>query len=338
MNFSTNQVRQMYVGTFDEIGSGNDLGQAITNGTANQYFVKTWDDKDHRYHDGMSHQSFEIIGTNVHGTPIHSDIVLGHNIRSMRLSSTTDLATKACAIQLSKNATVTLHAGDNVYVNFTFPAYISLTPEEDMTKTVVFTLQNPTNFATELAKAINLAFQSNYNTTNSLVTATVSGANVIVKANVPTKRYRRGLFELTANNFIVNNLTFEDMSDPTLSSLPLENNSRIKTWGVATDVTSTAGNTIPGGYKLADLEYFCMGERGDVYRGIGWPNNIETKYVIDPTNNYDIVDIHYFYQGEGINDDKSEKVMTLVCPSGAGEDLMLLLLNSDSADRNDLAS
>lgn len=338
MNFSTNQVRQMYVGDFEEIDNGNDLRQTIISGTPNQYYVKTWNDREHRYHDGMSHKSFEIIGTNVHGTPVHSDIVLGHNIRSMKLSSTTDLATKACAIKLSKNATVTLHAGDNVYVNFTFPAYISLAPEEDMTKTVVFTLQNPTNFATELAKAINLALKSNYNTTNSLVTATVSGTDVIVKANVPTNRYRRGLFELTANHFIVNNLTFEDMSDPTLSSLPLENNGRIKTWGVATDVTSTAGNTIPGGYKLADLEYFCMGERGDVYRGIGWPNNIETKYVINPTNNYDIVDIHYFYQGEGINDDKSEKVMTLVCQLGEGKYLMRLLLNSDSADRNDLES
>lgn len=337
MNFSTNQVRQMYVGTFARIENGSDLAQAIVNGIPNRYFVKTWNDREHRYHDGMTHQSFEIIGTNVHGTPVHSDIVLGHNIRSIKLSSTTDLATKTCAIKLSKNATVTLHAGDNVYVNFTFPAYISLTPEEDMTKTVVFTLQNPTSFATELATAINLAFKSNYNTTNSLVTATVSGTDVIVKANVPTNRYRRGLFELTANNFIVNNLTFEDMSDPTLSSLPLENNGRIKTWGVATDVTSTAGNTIPGGYKLADLEYFCMGERGDVYRGIGWPNNIETEYVINPTQSYDIIDIHYFYQGEGINDDKSEKVMTLVCPLDSGINLMPLLLNSHSADQNEFA-
>lgn len=73
--------------------------------------------------------------------------------------------------------------------------------------------------------------------------------------------------------------------------------------------------TLPEGQLIADLEYFCMGERGDQYRNMGWPNVIPTKYMVDPSKEYDVINIHYAFQGEGISIQKSEKDIQIVCPN-----------------------
>ena len=78
-------------------------------------------------------------------------------------------------------------------------------------------------------------------------------------------------------------------------------------WGVVEDVLMPPSYVLPEGQKIADLEYFCMGERGDQYRNAGWPNVIQTKYLVDPTAEYDLYTIHYAYVGEGTHQEKSEK-------------------------------
>lgn len=78
-------------------------------------------------------------------------------------------------------------------------------------------------------------------------------------------------------------------------------------------VTEGTNGTIGNGKKIADLEYFCMGERGDIYRGIGYPNNIPTTYLVDPTKTYYTFDIHYAYVGNNESVQKSEKDITIVC-------------------------
>lgn len=77
---------------------------------------------------------------------------------------------------------------------------------------------------------------------------------------------------------------------------------------------------LPEGQLIADLEYFCMGERGDQYRNMGWPNVIPTKYLVDPSKEYDVLNIHYFYQGDGISVQKSEKDIQIVVPRPGKED------------------
>ena len=72
--------------------------------------------------------------------------------------------------------------------------------------------------------------------------------------------------------------------------------------------------SLPEGQLIADLEYFCMGERGDQYRNMGWPNVIPTKYLVDPSKKYDVLNIHYFYTGDGISVQKSEKDIQIVVP------------------------
>lgn len=98
-------------------------------------------------------------------------------------------------------------------------------------------------------------------------------------------------------------------------------------WGKA-EKTTPAG-TINNGKKIADLEYFCMGERGDQYRNIGWPRVIPTTYLVDPTLEYNTIDIHYAWVGANESVQKSEKTITLVVPKvGANNKTANALANS----------
>lgn len=79
---------------------------------------------------------------------------------------------------------------------------------------------------------------------------------------------------------------------------------------------------ISNGKKIADLEYFCMGERGDQYRGKGWPNVIPTEYMVDPNKSYDVIDIHYAFSDTGVNVQKSEKDIIIVGESKTSGDVI----------------
>lgn len=89
-------------------------------------------------------------------------------------------------------------------------------------------------------------------------------------------------------------------------------------WGKVESYDTKA--VLPEGQLIADLEYFCMGERGDQYRNMGWPNVIPTKYLVDPSKEYDVINIHYFYQGDGISVQKSEKDIQIVVPRPGEKD------------------
>lgn len=80
-------------------------------------------------------------------------------------------------------------------------------------------------------------------------------------------------------------------------------------WGT---VKSKEGETIGNGKTIADLEYFSMGDRGDLYRNVGWPHVVPTNYLVDPALEYDVLTIHYAYVGSNEGVQKSEKDITIV--------------------------
>ena len=86
----------------------------------------------------------------------------------------------------------------------------------------------------------------------------------------------------------------------------------------ATTKLDTSSDSLGNGKIIADMEYFYMGERGDIYRGACWPNVIPTNYQVDPTKNYDVVEIHYAYVGPNEAVQKSEKDITIAVPAGKG--------------------
>lgn len=84
-------------------------------------------------------------------------------------------------------------------------------------------------------------------------------------------------------------------------------------WGSVAE--QTASTKIGNGKKIADLEHFLLGERGDQYRKIGWPNDVETVGMVDPTKTYDVFEIHYAFTDTGVNSYKSEKDITIAVPT-----------------------
>lgn len=103
-------------------------------------------------------------------------------------------------------------------------------------------------------------------------------------------------------------------------------------WGTVTDVTASdsatlAARTVGNGKQIADLEWFCMGERGDQYRYKGWPNYVHTEYLVDPSKQYNVLEFHFAFTDSGVNSYRSEKEITVVFPVGA-EDHEYDLINA----------
>lgn len=96
-------------------------------------------------------------------------------------------------------------------------------------------------------------------------------------------------------------------------------------WATIGEAAPTLLNNV--GKKMADLEYFAHGWRGDLYRNVGWPRSINTKYMVDPSEDYDVIDIHYFYQGTGVSVQQSEKEITLIVPQGDNGDFINTIQN-----------
>jgi hypothetical protein len=82
-------------------------------------------------------------------------------------------------------------------------------------------------------------------------------------------------------------------------------------WGKVVDVSEDL-DTIGNGKTIADMEYFYMGERGDIYRDMGAPNTYDTQYLVNPDSKYAVFEIHYAYVGANESVQKSEKDITIV--------------------------
>lgn len=90
-------------------------------------------------------------------------------------------------------------------------------------------------------------------------------------------------------------------------------------WGEVDETEADAETVAPNRNlaieKLRDYEYFCLGERGDQYRGIGWPNNVETKGEGDKITADDyVVTVHYYEDLSNEAVQKSEKTAVFVGP------------------------
>lgn len=107
-------------------------------------------------------------------------------------------------------------------------------------------------------------------------------------------------------------------------------------WGIAQNTTpdkasATVGvDAIGNGKQIADLEYFCMGERGDQYRNMGWPNVIATKYLVDETKEYNVLEFHHAFRDEGVNSYRSEKDITIVADDDAVLNALIGKINTEA--------
>lgn len=108
-------------------------------------------------------------------------------------------------------------------------------------------------------------------------------------------------------------------------------------WATVTEGASST--VVKNGKRIADMEWFYMGERGDYYRGVDFPDSIITEGMVDPTEEYDIINIHYFYEGSNHAVQKSEKDLILVGKSsvltGIYDDIENILAGGATSDSED---
>ena len=339
MVFSTNQVRQLYVvNKFDTATNVRALVTAQTGypdpdpqkvGTT--AVVKIYDYDNPAAHTSGLCDAFELLYVNVDGEIMHSDIIKRDNIRSIRMTPAAKLRKplQTWTIKLGADGidgganTITDPQGnsfaandkDVYYFDFSFPGFQNATDEEIETKTVAFQWKTG-DWSDAAVEAIKLAFKKRNNLDNKLVNVVKVDATTIEVWAPEGGPWINGLHDNKPNRIEISVPEVEMFSIPGLSSLPLGNNSRVIPCGCAVDTTASTTHLIGNAKMTADLEYFCMGERGDQYRMMGWPNYVPTRYMIGPNVNaqteYDYLDIHYYFQGEGVRSDKSEKVLTLV--------------------------
>lgn len=302
--FSTNQVRQLYV------AKALKTTHVLASDAAGSIAVKNDTAKNHLY--------FEYKGAD---NLMRSDLI---DIKNILYAKATDA--DAMAHEL-KSVTVTLDtnvnggapiAGQDYILRIAFRQYVGMSDEDqyfkygmvhayagttasDFYKKLALSLVK--NFSREVTPLVKFTLTNSDDeavpvdatTKESSLTETYT-ALVIDEVEQP---WRLGIMEQTPVYFTV---------QPT--TITVNGDERI--WGTVED-TDPAG-TIDNGKKIADLEYFCMGERGDIYRGVGFPNNIPTTYLVDPTVKYNVIDIHYAYVGSNESVQKSEKTITLVVP------------------------
>lgn len=212
-------------------------------------------------------------------------------------------------------------AGQDYIVDVMVSNYICMADESTLVKFGAVHATNNMNasaFYLELAKSLARNFSRDVNkffevylegestptevTVTSKHTGTFTG--VILKEVSQEKDYVRGEVPVNTVNFQVLPKTIINDGDE-VNPFTVEDNGSVK-------ITEQTDKFIGNGYEIADTEYFCMGERGDQYRQMGYPRTIRTKYTVDETKEYDVLDINFYFVGRGIDAQKSEKLLTLV--------------------------
>lgn len=328
MNYSVNQVRQLYV------AKALKTPHVLASDTAGSIAVKNDTAKNHLY--------FEYKGAD---NLMRSDLI---DIKNILYAKATDA--DAMAHEL-KSVTVTLDtnvnggapvAGQDYILRIAFKQYVGMSDEDQYFKYgmvhayagmdadefyKVLALSIAKNFSREIVPLIKIEVHSKATKSNGgfdsngymVVTPTTKDngksdttnpyyATDAIVTDIDSIRiteveqpWRLGVMAQTPVYFTVQPV-----------AIMVKDDERI--WATVTEGTN---GTIGNGKKIADLEYFCMGERGDMYRGIGFPNNIVTTYLVDPTKTYCTFDIHYAYVGNNESVQKSEKDITIVCSDKA---------------------
>lgn len=323
--FSTNQVRQLYVAKAlktPHVLASDDAGSiAVKNDTA----------KNHLY--------FEYKGAD---NLMRSDLI---DIKNILYAKATDA--DAMAHEL-KSVTVTLDtnvnggapvAGQDYILRIAFRQYVGMSDEDQYFKYgmvhayagmdadefyKVLALSIAKNFSREVVPLIKIEVHSK--ATKSKGGFDSNGYMVVTPTTKDNGKSDTTNPYYATDTLVtdIDNIRITEVEQPwrlgvmaqtpvyfTVQSVPVTVNGDERHWATLTEGTS---GSIGNGKTIADLEYFCMGERGDIYRGVGFPHNIPTTYLVDPTVKYNVIDIHYAYVGSNESVQKSEKTITLVVP------------------------
>ena len=252
------------------------------------------------------------------GGIVASDKILAKNLVSYTVTQASDLNTKignhtikvttVSAGQVYEIKLQFLHYGGEGEQDQTYRIGLYKATSSDTAATIAAGLAKALQDVLGLDAAANAASLAHYK--EQLCTVTVSGDTITVhEADMSVFWKNNGKFPLSympVRIFLGNIYTSDEYAT--------------NKWATVT-MNASLTTVQDAAKKLAELERFCMGARGDEYRGMGYPRNFDTEYFLTGNDTItDIIDIQYYYQGDNEDIQKSQKTLTIVCvdPDDAG--------------------
>lgn len=339
-NFNTNQTRHFYVaGAIDaNLDTNLDivLGQTAT---GEMYF---------KY-------------KNAEGEIVRTDSFDPKKIVSLKNTPAASLAKKLMMASVAADTNVIDFSSSSSYIGKAFDLRITIHGvfdyDDDNSQVIIASLVgDATNLASQAAftKAMAIAAAKNlvnnadpkypllkvfYNGTEVTKTSTVSdlsGSYTTFEIVQAPQKWVRGKLTGEPVNFSISSSVDDVVSGVCYGKKPF------LTEGSSDIVESTVSGytAISGDYKLADLEYFAYGERGDMIRGFNFPNNYETVYSIVPGTSYSVLSIEYYWAGSAENVQKSPRLLQIAAPYNAtpSSDICTVLYEQIDAAMNNVAS
>lgn len=301
-NFSINQVRHLYVAK--ALKSAANL---LATDAAGSILPKGDTAKTQMYFQYMSPAGI-----------VRSDLIAVDKIMYAKATGSEDLAHKLTRVLLTLDANVnaTPVAGQEYITRIAFRQYIGL-GEEDTNQKYGYVKATANMTASDFYKKMAISIADNVSRdTTPLVTIylkTAASEELVApktKEADLTGTYTGIIFEEAVQAWELGTMP-QAFIPFTVQPTTVIVDGDEYIWGVVESQDST--NQVEDGHNIADLEYFCMGARGDHYRMMGYPNVIKTTYLVDPTAKYDTLDIHYAFTDSNEGVQKSEKDITIVC-------------------------
>ena len=305
--FSTNQNRQLYVAkaynaTVDETSAVGTIGgvKCINDGLDKElYFIYKGAD-----------------------TVMKSDRIQLKNLGYAKAIDAADMQTPMKKIELTLdpniNGGLPVSAQDYI-LRINFRQFYGMSDQDQYFKDVAVhatASMTAADFAQAMVDALNKGFSREVGatkTSNPYLDFSVSGDKIVIEEK--PQPWRLGIQAQERVYFDVVPTTIYTGGDDVF-------------WGVVTEVTPTT--CLGNGKKIADLEWFCMGERGDQYRMMGYPNYIPTQYLVDPSKDYHVLELHFAFTDTGVNSYRSEKDITIVSDDKAVINSLIGAINSEA--------
>lgn len=312
--FSVNQVRQLYVvntaqTNFSSIANPGDI--TVGSNKSGEIYLK-------------------YVGAL--GDTMRSDLMKVSSIKYAKATPASDLAYKIKAYKITLDANVNGGVpvpGQDYLLRLAFREYVGVSPADQY---FVYGMYHAFTGATAMdlykgiakSLALNMTKEVNplvhiymYSTANGMQEITAATADTVFAV----ADLQEGLYISEAGQPWHLGIMAQGVIPFTVQFPKITVDGDQREWGIAENYQMVGADSkplvLPEGQKIADLEWFAMGERGDQYRLVGWPNVIPTKYMVDPTRDYDIIDIHYYWVGPNEQAQKSEKDIQIAVPVDA---------------------
>lgn len=313
--FSVNQNRHLYV--------AGAVGESITDASAVGTIVPKVTKN------GVDKELF-FLYKGANGEVLRSDLIQLKNLSCAKMVKAVDMRIPLKSVRVSLSPDINSGnpiVGQDYLLGIDFRQFYGMSERDQYYKSgVVHVTQamaaSPLLFYQAMVRSLNLNFSREVGATknsNPYLSFAASAQGITITEKV--QDWSRGIGSFQRVYFEVRPTFIYTQGEDVIWAAQNANTGKYYTDVTPTDkstlvITGANATGVGNGKQIADLEWFCLGERGDQYRMAGWPNIIPTEYQVDPTKEYDALELHFAFTDEGVNSYRSEKDITIVAETG----------------------